>query len=333
MDIFNSHFYKTNSFYLKLLGLWPLGDVSNNRIKRVTIISLTISLMIPQVIRLVEEWGNDMDIVIEVIGSLIYFTGSQIKYITCVSVESQMKFLYEEIARHWKTLTSEEEKKILSQYAQDGYDLALGYLISINIILVGYITLPLAPMLLDIIDPLNETRPKAFPYFAEYFIDDQKYYFELTVHGWIVCILSVQIYGTFDATYTQLVQHSCALFAIVEYRLNKATKIEPSISSVKEKDEAIYNEMVDAIIYHKQAIQFVGLIEKCYTFVFFGVITLNTAVVSLAAVDTMLNLDKGNHKQMIRIGLLYIGFSFHLLYNMYPGQKVIDSSTRIQQAA
>ncbi|OXU28862.1 hypothetical protein TSAR_009155 [Trichomalopsis sarcophagae] len=35
----------------------------------------------------------------------------------------------------------------------------------------------------------------------------------------------------------------------------------------------------------------------------------------------MLNLEKGNHKQMIRIGLLYIGFSFHLLYNMYPGQK------------
>lgn len=38
-----------------------------------------------------------------------------------------MKFLYEEIARHWKTLTSEEEKQILSQYAQDGYNLALGY--------------------------------------------------------------------------------------------------------------------------------------------------------------------------------------------------------------
>ena len=79
-----------------------------------------------------------------------------------------------------------------------------------------YITLPLAPAVLDMIDPLNETRPKAFPYFAEYFIDDQKYYFELTVHGWIVCILSVQIYATFDSTYAQTVHHACALFAIVE---------------------------------------------------------------------------------------------------------------------
>ena len=47
----------------------------------------------------------------------------------------------------------------------------------------------------------------------------------------------------------------------------------------------------------------------------------------------MLNLENGNTKQMIRIGFLYIGFSFHLLYNMSPGQRVADSSTHIQNAA
>lgn len=72
------------------------------------------------------------------------------------------------------------------------------------------------PVFLDMIEPLNYTRQRMFPYFAEYFIDDQKYYFELTVHCWIVCILSVQIFGTFDTTYAQCVQHARALFAIVE---------------------------------------------------------------------------------------------------------------------
>ncbi|OXU17525.1 hypothetical protein TSAR_009827, partial [Trichomalopsis sarcophagae] len=257
-----------------------------------------------------------------------YTNGSQLKYISCASVQSQIKFLYTEIEKHWNTLTNEEEKKILKQYARDGYNLSFGYLI-------GYLLVPFTPMLLDLIDPLNETRPKAFPYFAEYFIDNQKYYFELTIHGWIVCIISVQIYVTFDATYTQLVQHSCALFAIVEYRLGQATKMVTSDedSSHKDTDKVAYNMMVGAINYHKQAIQFVGLIEECYSLLSFLIIILNTAVVSLAAVVTMLYIEKGNQKQAIRIGMLYVAFSFHLLYNTYPGQKVIDSSTRIQEAA
>ncbi|NP_001164405.1 odorant receptor 154 [Nasonia vitripennis] len=335
MDIYDSRYYKTNIFYLKLLGLWPFDDFLNKRVRRILIIIAVVSLIIPQVIRLFEEWGRDIDIVIEVIGSLIYFSGCQIKYLSFLRVEAKMKYLYNKIAEHWKSLSSKDEIKTLEEYGEIGRGLTLGYIIPINIILVIYISLPLLPLLLDVIDPQNETRPKQFPYFAEYFIDDQKYYFELTIHGWIVCILSVQIYGTFDTTYTQCVQHACGLFGIVEQRLRKATKLASSnaFSTQEEKDEKVYDKVIDAILLHKEAIQFVNLIEDCYSFSYFFVVTLNTAVVSLAAVDTMLNLENGNTKQMVRIGALYIGFSFHLLYNMSPGQRVIDSSTNIQNAA
>ena len=53
----------------------------------------------------------------------------------------------------------------------------------------------------------------------------------------------------------------------------------------------------------------------------------------LSLIKTMLNIEKGNTKQAIRIGIVYFGFSFHLLYNMLPGQGVIDSSIKIQDAA
>ncbi|XP_014222944.1 odorant receptor 9a-like [Trichogramma pretiosum] len=337
MNVFKSEYYKINYYYLKLLGLWPNENHSRKKFKRITVIFLIVSLLIPQYIRLFEEWGRDVDIVIELIGSIFYFTGSQMKYMSFVRVESKMKFIFEEISRHWNTLTDAKEQKLLRENGRYGRIIALGYIIPINIILVVYITVPLAPAVLDIIDPLNESRPKAFPYFAEYFIDDQKYYFELTIHGWIVCILSVQIYATFDTTYQLCMQHVCALFSIVENRIREANKLSwrgnsDSDHKIQMRDRS-YERMIQAVVLHKEAMRFIGLIEECYTFVYSYVVLANTLLLSLTAVDTMLNFEKGNFKQMIRLGMLYIGFSFHLLYNMNPGQNVIDSSVHIQEAA
>ena len=39
-----------------------------------------------------------------------------------------MKFLYEEMARHWKTLTDDEEQKLLRDFTEAGRTMALFYI-------------------------------------------------------------------------------------------------------------------------------------------------------------------------------------------------------------
>ena len=49
MEIFRSRYYNTNRGFLSFLGLWPHDEESRKKVKRVTIIFLVISLIIPQV--------------------------------------------------------------------------------------------------------------------------------------------------------------------------------------------------------------------------------------------------------------------------------------------
>lgn len=88
--------------------------------------------------------------------------------------------------------------------------------VMLNTALVIYVLVPLTPVFLDAIVPLNETRSRSLPYFAEYFVDEKTYYFQLTAHAWIVIPLTVQVFCAFDTTYAVCAQHACALFSIVE---------------------------------------------------------------------------------------------------------------------
>lgn len=80
----------------------------------------------------------------------------------------------------------------------------------------SYVFIPLEPVVMDFISPLNESRRKVFAYYCEYFIDDQKYYWQLFVHGAVAVLTSVNVFCAFDPLYTQCVQHCCALFVVAE---------------------------------------------------------------------------------------------------------------------
>lgn len=49
MDIFYSRYYKVNTVCLRRLGLWPHDDESKNKVKQVTVVVLIVSIIIPQV--------------------------------------------------------------------------------------------------------------------------------------------------------------------------------------------------------------------------------------------------------------------------------------------
>lgn len=76
---------------------------------------------------------------------------------------------------------------------------------------------PLTPFLLDIVSPINKTRPKKLPFYnVEYFIDEQKYYVELFILNFILFIFNILVTITFDTTIFNFVKHVCSLFIIIE---------------------------------------------------------------------------------------------------------------------
>jgi len=76
------------------------------------------------------------------------------------------------------------------------------------------INIQLWPQFLDIISPMNESRPRRLPIIAEYFIDQERYFYFILLH--INAAMFIGIVA-FVATSTMLVaylKHACGMFKI-----------------------------------------------------------------------------------------------------------------------
>jgi len=70
-----------------------------------------------------------------------------------------------------------------------------------------YIFIQYAPVLLDIITPLNVSRPRKFLLVAEYFIDEEKYFYIITIYiaigvlFIITCLIATETFSLTNALY------------------------------------------------------------------------------------------------------------------------------------
>jgi len=88
-------------------------------------------------------------------------------------------------------------------------------------VLIFYLLIPLIPRILDIINPLNESRPLAFVYQAEHRVDKEKYYYPILFHSYVVSTITMAILFTIDTTYMVCVLHACSLFIAIRYQKNE----------------------------------------------------------------------------------------------------------------
>lgn len=78
-----------------------------------------------------------------------------------------------------------------------------------------YALTPIVTIMLDIISPLNETRPRKLFYPAEYLINQEKYYYILLLSEYVGYVACVLITTTTDATYFCLLEHISGMQAIL----------------------------------------------------------------------------------------------------------------------
>ena len=74
---------------------------------------------------------------------------------------------------------------------------------------------PLAPKLLDLLFPLNESRPLKNLLEVDYLIDMEKYYVSIYFHGMQAAVMVVFTIMTFDTYFVMIVQNSCCMFAVL----------------------------------------------------------------------------------------------------------------------
>lgn len=82
-----------------------------------------------------------------------------------------------------------------------------------------YMLIPVAPKLLNLVKPLNESRPNGYLFDVEYSFDKDNYYYAVLVHSYLITIMGIGVLVVIDTIYLVFAQHACSLFAAIGYEL------------------------------------------------------------------------------------------------------------------
>ncbi|KAJ8686735.1 hypothetical protein QAD02_022529, partial [Eretmocerus hayati] len=332
MDIFEGRYYKLPRWFLLQTGLWPYQEGQKRFARIVVIYLLVASWVVPQVIIWLEEWGKNITITFENAGTLIFSLAAVTKHNATYLGSSSMKSLLLRIAKDWSKIIKKREKDLLIQYSNDAYMLVAFYTVYLCFAWISYSAMPLLPYSMDLIYPLNTSRPILMPFFADYVFFDQKdHHFFACVHITIVTFAFFLIFSGIDGIYVLIVTHTCGLFAITcdRFDLKKQSLVSNVINGYSYDREQ--RRLIKAISIHNEALRCVREIEEAFSRSFLVIQLTSTLQLSLGAVYILYFCDDALRK--FRITALYIGIIIHLLYFNMIGQKLSDSSERVFNAA
>lgn len=82
-------------------------------------------------------------------------------------------------------------------------------------VVIIFLMSPGLPKVLDIIAPLNESRPHVFPYETEYFVDQNDYYIYIIIHAYLTVPASVGLVVLFNTVISTWVHHASGMLGLI----------------------------------------------------------------------------------------------------------------------
>ncbi|KAK2588886.1 hypothetical protein KPH14_001749 [Odynerus spinipes] len=309
------------------MGQWPYQSPRTKYIILVAIALFAGTQVIAKICATL-TYFDDIEILLESLAPLFTDIMAAIKLANSVVKTKEMKRLINRIRVDFASCSTDDELKILKQYAEDGRRFTImygGFLYSIMIIFM------IAPMKPLILNTINGTDERPFVHHTEYFVDPQNYYYPIIVHSYVTVLVCVTTVVTMDTMFMILVQHACGLFSALGHQLrylvedeNLMIEVNPSISNDKP-----FKKLTMCVYKHKKAIEFADLIESYYSTCFLaqaGITVIGMSASGLQAV-TYVN-ETAKFLQQLLFSYAHL---LHLFFECVNGQRLINHSERMYE--
>ncbi|THK33254.1 odorant receptor 160NTE, partial [Diachasma alloeum] len=176
---------------------------------------------------------------------------------------------------------------------------------------------PLKPLILDIVCPLNDSRPKTFALqtdYSIYGINANDNHFMITMHGLFTVTILIHFIVTIDTFMLIIVLHCCGLFESIR------ADFFP---------ERQYKIVCDGIIIHHRAITLAESIETSFTIMYGFLVLITMILISVVGLQTIMNFN--DPTEVIRCAAFGATLSLHLFFISMPGQELYDHSNRASE--
>ncbi|KAL0108547.1 hypothetical protein PUN28_015217 [Cardiocondyla obscurior] len=211
-----NHYYSMVKKISSISGHWPYQKSTRNLFSVVLITLSVISIIIPQIAKMV-NCNRDLKCVFEATTSYMLSVTILVKLYACYFSRCKMKVLIDELFIDWNELETPEEYEIMKRYAKNTRRYAIGYVLYCYFALYVFLLMSLIPQVLDVVLPLNESRPRLSAYPAYYFVDESKYSYYILLHAIIAWKIALTGLVSYDCMVLTYIEYVCSIFALIGF--------------------------------------------------------------------------------------------------------------------
>ncbi|XP_019697054.1 odorant receptor 67b-like [Harpegnathos saltator] len=241
-----------------------------------------------------------------------------------------MRHLLELLQRIYNELRDENEINIIKKYGQLSRRYTAAIMTIATFTIIPIITYLFCPLILDILRPLNETRPQPSVE-IKYFVNKKKYFYLIMLHAITAFIVGGLAMISTGAILIAFLQHACGMFRISSYRIEHAMAIGTVQSGKAENNNMMYKDLIYAVDIHRKAMQFSDMTISKFKVSFFFLIIAGVICGSLNLFRIFQAMTVGySNVGMLLIPLVF--FVAHLIYMIVGNsiaQDIMDHNNHV----
>ncbi|XP_011872701.1 PREDICTED: odorant receptor 49a-like isoform X3 [Vollenhovia emeryi] len=337
--------YNVNRVFLSITGLWPFQSKSVRNFLRTFFFLLEISYFFFEIMLLYDYWDNP-----QMIFDGSYQLAMSLSFVGRQANEfwnrDKLRRLYLTIDEHWNIFTNDVEIRVMKDYSMLSRKFTKYYSRLMYSIMIILVTLPLTPLLLDIVAPLNEPRPRFFAVeINEFRMNKDDHFLLIFCYTSVVIVVGANIAMGVDTMHVACTAHACSLFAAISKQIENITSKANNqhINEIRERkycmnmkldplnEEIIYREFVLCLKKHQLAIdiyfRFVNTLDSSYQGIALLLLILLIGTISLIAVRIVYVLNQV--EEVIKFMFIFTACLVTLMIVSYSGQRLIDESQNI----
>ncbi|XP_011350905.1 uncharacterized protein LOC105287140 isoform X3 [Ooceraea biroi] len=326
---YTEHYYKLNRILLVCVGLWPYDTSFLKKIQIIFFEALFMSFLLCQLnVFLLKNCSAEL--VMKVLMFLFITLFFTVQYNAGVLLTDTFKYIFSRLRYDWKMLKNQTEFDIIQKYAdRTRFHTTLFTLLATSVCL-GIVVLCSVPSILDIIIPLNESRPSWLPIVAEYFVDQERYFYVIVIHIFIVLYAGCMVLVASGGMILGYVMHNCAIFKIAIYRIEHIFDEKILQMSKHVREYVLYERLIHAVHLHRRAVDLANILTNSLATVYFillicGVASTSFSVFHLFHVLTPLN----DILELLACCGVILSQLYYVFLGNYIGQDIIDLSTNV----
>ncbi|XP_048260774.1 uncharacterized protein LOC125384825 [Bombus terrestris] len=217
-----------------------------------------------------------------------------VRYIGYLYYIKDVKWIFQRITYDWNSLKNEAELLIIHEYTKTMKSLSIGFGLILGPMILTFFLKTFSNDILDLLIPMNYTRPRVLPMMIEYFIDQEKFFYYIAIYINVTISLGALSVFVTEVNSMAVVYHICGLLKIVCYRINHIYVSNIPGVSPAQRSMIIHKQIISIVKLHttiKHYVDFIQLkVMPLYNvFCVFGLITFILALFQFAKAMSIRN--------------------------------------------